>query len=229
MLQIRIMRQFKRGLPLLEDGLASPGAIAASLFQRLADSVVCVDALTLGCLSQSLKGTRRMTDEAEPTRDADPETRRAAGSPAGHIRPRRFFRGAALLAVGGLSAPTADAQVGAPAGASPRRPRASTPSAQLEAQPTACCVGPARPADWVRARAGVDHNVVIVGGGQSVWASRMGSKRKGVGRVDVIDQAEAGQAGIWRTIARMHQLRTPKTLNARAGRRQRRAGLPRVV
>ena len=68
------------------------------------------------------------------------------------------------------------------------------------------------PADWVRARAGVDHNVVIVGGGQSGVAIAYGLKRKGVGRVDVIDQAEPGQAGIWRSIARMHQLRTPKTL-----------------
>jgi cation diffusion facilitator CzcD-associated flavoprotein CzcO len=68
------------------------------------------------------------------------------------------------------------------------------------------------PADWVRARAGVDHNVVIVGGGQSGVAIAYGLRRKGVGRVEVIDQADAGQAGIWRTIARMHQLRTPKTL-----------------
>jgi cation diffusion facilitator CzcD-associated flavoprotein CzcO len=68
------------------------------------------------------------------------------------------------------------------------------------------------PADWVRPRAGVDHNVVIVGGGQSGVAIAYGLRRKGVGRVEVIDQAEAGQAGIWRTIARMHQLRTPKNL-----------------
>jgi cation diffusion facilitator CzcD-associated flavoprotein CzcO len=37
-------------------------------------------------------------------------------------------------------------------------------------------------------------------------------KRKGVGRVAVIDRASPGETGIWRTIARMHQLRTPKTL-----------------
>ncbi|MES1262744.1 MAG: NAD(P)/FAD-dependent oxidoreductase, partial [Peristeroidobacter soli] len=59
---------------------------------------------------------------------------------------------------------------------------------------------------------GIDHNVVIVGGGQSGVAIAYGLRRKGVGRVDVIDQAEPGQAGIWRTIARMHQLRTPKTM-----------------
>src|SRR5690606_2394158 len=37
-------------------------------------------------------------------------------------------------------------------------------------------------------------------------------KRKGVGGVEVIDRAAPGQTGIWRTIARMHHLRTPKTM-----------------
>ncbi len=68
------------------------------------------------------------------------------------------------------------------------------------------------PADWVRARAGADHNVVIVGGGHSGLSIAYALKRKGVGKVDVIDRAEPGQAGIWRTVARMHQLRTPKTM-----------------
>jgi cation diffusion facilitator CzcD-associated flavoprotein CzcO len=58
----------------------------------------------------------------------------------------------------------------------------------------------------------VDHNVVIVGGGQSGTAIAYGLKRKGIGQVELIDQAAPGQAGIWRTIARMHQLRTPKAL-----------------
>jgi len=154
-----------------------------------------------------------MTDEHEPTRDADPETPAPQDRQPGHIDRRRFFRGAALLAVGGLSAPTADAQVGAPAGASAAAPKSFDASAQLEAQTNRVLRWAGRdPADWVRARAGGDHNVVIVGGGQSGVAIAYGLKRKGVGRVDVIDQAEAGQAGIWRTIARMHQLRTPKTL-----------------
>jgi len=68
------------------------------------------------------------------------------------------------------------------------------------------------PANWVRARTGVDYNVVIVGGGQSGLALAYGLRRKGVGLVDVIDRAEPGEAGIWRNIARMQQLRTPKTL-----------------
>jgi FAD-dependent urate hydroxylase len=68
------------------------------------------------------------------------------------------------------------------------------------------------PPDWVRPRPGVDHNVLIVGGGQSGLAIAYGLRRKGVGRVTVIDRCEPGQAGIWRNIARMRQLRTPKTI-----------------
>jgi cation diffusion facilitator CzcD-associated flavoprotein CzcO len=71
--------------------------------------------------------------------------------------------------------------------------------------------GPAT-ANWVKPRAGVDHDVLVVGGGQSGLAIAYRLRRKGAGRIEVIDQAEAGQAGIWTTIARMHQLRTPKSL-----------------
>jgi cation diffusion facilitator CzcD-associated flavoprotein CzcO len=67
------------------------------------------------------------------------------------------------------------------------------------------------PADWVKPRDGVDHNVVIVGGGQTGLGIAYGLRRKGVGRVDIIDRSNPGQAGIWRNVARMHQLRTPKT------------------
>ena len=124
---------------------------------------------------------------------------------------RRFFRGAAALTVGGLAGPVALAQVAAPQPGSGSS-TAST-NEQLEAQTRRVLRWAGRdPADWVRPRAGADHNVVIVGGGQSGVAISYGLRRKGVGRVDVIDQAEPGQAGIWRTIARMHQLRTPKTM-----------------
>jgi len=68
------------------------------------------------------------------------------------------------------------------------------------------------PPDWVRPRQGADHNVVIVGGGQSGLAIAYGLRRKGIGRVTIIDRCEPGQAGIWRNIARMHQLRTAKTI-----------------
>ena len=69
-----------------------------------------------------------------------------------------------------------------------------------------------RTPDWVRSPPGVDHNVVIVGGGQSGLGIAHGLRRKGIGRVTIIDRCEPGQAGIWRTIARMHQLRSAKTL-----------------
>jgi len=126
---------------------------------------------------------------------------------------RNFFRGAAALTLGGLSAPAALAQVAAPQGVSPAAAQPASPAAQLDDQTRKSQRWLGRdPADWVRARAGADHNVVIVGGGQSGVAIAYGLRRKGVGGIEVIDRAEPGQAGIWRTIARMHQLRTPKTL-----------------
>lgn len=125
---------------------------------------------------------------------------------------RGFFRGAALLTVGGLSTTSGLAQQGAPRGSAADTQRADA-AGQLEAQTQRAQRWAGRdPADWVRARRDAEHNVVIVGGGQSGIAIAYGLKRKGVGRVEVIDQAEPGQTGIWRTIARMHQLRTPKSL-----------------
>jgi cation diffusion facilitator CzcD-associated flavoprotein CzcO len=73
-------------------------------------------------------------------------------------------------------------------------------------------IGP-DPANWVPERPGVDHNVVIVGGGQTGCAFAFALRRAGVGRVSVIDAApDANTAGIWTTGARMHVLRTPKAL-----------------
>ena len=73
-------------------------------------------------------------------------------------------------------------------------------------------IGP-DPQDWVPQRAGVDHNVMIVGGGQSGSAFAFALRRAGIGRVSVIDAAEdEAQAGVWLTAARMHVLRTAKTL-----------------
>jgi len=125
---------------------------------------------------------------------------------------RGFFRSAAALTVGGLSAATGLAQTASPPETA--APPASADAArQLEEQTRSALRWAGRdPADWVRARTGADHNVVIVGGGQSGLSIAYGLKRKGVGRVDVIDRAEPGGAGIWRNIARMHQLRTPKAL-----------------
>lgn len=73
-------------------------------------------------------------------------------------------------------------------------------------------LGPA-PDNWVPARAGIDHDVFIVGGGQTGCALAFALRRAGIGRTSVIDAAtdETG-AGVWLNRARMKALRTPKTL-----------------
>jgi FAD-dependent urate hydroxylase len=73
-------------------------------------------------------------------------------------------------------------------------------------------IGP-DPQNWVPDRPGIDHNVVVVGGGQSGCALAFALRRAGIGKVSVIDHApdEAG-AGVWLNAARMNVLRTPKTL-----------------
>jgi cation diffusion facilitator CzcD-associated flavoprotein CzcO len=135
-----------------------------------------------------------------------PESRDAPG----RMDRRGFFRRATALTVGGLSATAGLAQTNG-AGETGAESVDATSLLDAQTQRAQRWAGPV-PGDWVRARQGVDHNVVIVGGGQSGIAIAYGLKRKGVGHVEVIDRAEQGQAGIWRTIARMHQLRTPKML-----------------
>lgn len=73
-------------------------------------------------------------------------------------------------------------------------------------------IGP-DPQNWVPDRAGIDHNVVVVGGGQSGSAFAFALRRAGIGKVSVIDGApDSAKAGIWLTSARMQKLRTPKSL-----------------
>ena len=78
-------------------------------------------------------------------------------------------------------------------------------------------IGP-DPQDWVPQRSSadgraIDHNVVIVGGGQSGCAFAFALRRAGIGRVSVIDMAAGeSEAGVWLNAARMNVLRTPKTL-----------------
>ena len=73
-------------------------------------------------------------------------------------------------------------------------------------------IGP-DPANWVPDREGIDHNVLIVGGGQTGCAFAFALRRAGIGKVSVIDAApNAQRAGIWANGARMNVLRTPKTL-----------------
>ncbi|MCY3730596.1 MAG: hypothetical protein OXF98_04575, partial [Rhodospirillaceae bacterium] len=132
-----------------------------------------------------------MTEKCNRTSGADRPTAIPAPSQAlGSVDRRGFLRGAAVLAAGGLSATGGQAQSaaardstgGAPPVDAARQLREQTQRAQRWARRD--------PSDWVRARQGVDHNVVIVGGGQSGVAIAYGLKRRGVGRVEVIDQAE---------------------------------------
>ena len=80
------------------------------------------------------------------------------------------------------------------------------------ARETLRLIGP-DPQNWVPDQEGVDHNVLIVGGGQSGATFAFALRRAGIGKVSVIDAAQdqAG-AGVWLTSARMQKLRTPKTL-----------------
>jgi len=148
---------------------------------------------------------KRMERKIDGTHEADPS------SASGRMDRRSFFRGATLL--GGL---------GAAGLLPPFEPRPALAAEPLQNPPVTEALSAqtqrilrwagAAPSDWVRPRAGLDHNVIIVGGGQTGLSIAYGLRRKGIGGVQVIDQAEPGQAGVWRTIARMHQLRTPKTL-----------------
>jgi cation diffusion facilitator CzcD-associated flavoprotein CzcO len=72
--------------------------------------------------------------------------------------------------------------------------------------------------NWVPERAGpdgrpIDHNVAIIGGGQSGCAFAFALRRAGIGRVTIIDMADnEATAGVWLNAARMNVLRTPKSL-----------------
>jgi cation diffusion facilitator CzcD-associated flavoprotein CzcO len=66
--------------------------------------------------------------------------------------------------------------------------------------------------NWVPPRAGIDHDIVIIGAGQSGLAIAFALKRKGIRNLSLIDAGAAGQEGPWRTPARMLTLRSPKDL-----------------
>lgn len=69
------------------------------------------------------------------------------------------------------------------------------------------------PQNWVPDREGIDHNVAVIGGGQSGSAFAFALRGAGIGKVTVIDAAiDSSKAGVWLTSARMHKLRTPKNL-----------------
>ena len=88
----------------------------------------------------------------------------------------------------------------------------SPPQSIATAQETLRLIGP-DPQSWVPKRSGIDHNVAIIGGGQSGNAFAFALRRAGIGDVTVIDAApDAGNAGVWLTRARMNKLRTPKAI-----------------
>jgi FAD-dependent urate hydroxylase len=81
-----------------------------------------------------------------------------------------------------------------------------------EARTALRMIGP-DPANWVPDRTGIDHNVTIIGGGQTGCAYAFALRRAGIGKVTVLDAAPDEQrAGIWLNAARMNLLRTPKSL-----------------
>jgi FAD-dependent urate hydroxylase len=81
-----------------------------------------------------------------------------------------------------------------------------------EAQNTLRLIGP-DPQNWVPQHPGIDHNVVIIGGGQSGAAFAFALRRAGIGDVAVLDAApDETKAGVWLTRARMNKLRTPKAV-----------------
>ena len=81
-----------------------------------------------------------------------------------------------------------------------------------EAQSTLRLIGP-DPQNWVPQHPGIDHNVVIIGGGQSGTAFAFALRRAGIGDVAVLDAAaDETKAGVWLTRARMNKLRTPKAV-----------------
>ncbi|MFM0520376.1 MULTISPECIES: NAD(P)-binding domain-containing protein [Caballeronia] len=82
----------------------------------------------------------------------------------------------------------------------------------IGARETLRLIGP-DPDNWVVAREGIDHNVLIVGGGQTGAAFAFALRRAGIGQVSVIDAAaDEARAGSWTHYARMNRLRTPKIL-----------------
>jgi len=66
---------------------------------------------------------------------------------------------------------------------------------------------------WIETRSGVDHDVAIIGGGQSGVTTAHALLRAGVTRVSVIDAGSDESESAWRTRARMRTLRTAKSIS----------------
>ncbi|MFF7709019.1 FAD-dependent oxidoreductase [Pseudomonas sp. NPDC007930] len=67
------------------------------------------------------------------------------------------------------------------------------------------------PENWVPDHLGSDHDVVVVGGGQSGVTTAFALARAGVTRTSVIESRRPASTGAWRAKARMRNLRTAKS------------------
>lgn len=69
------------------------------------------------------------------------------------------------------------------------------------------------PENWVAVRPGIDHDVLVVGGGHTGSTFAFALQRAGIRRLSVIDEApDEALSGVWLTRARMNLLRTPKDM-----------------
>ncbi|MGV9796904.1 NAD(P)-binding domain-containing protein [Mycobacterium sp. NPDC003449] len=67
--------------------------------------------------------------------------------------------------------------------------------------------------NWIAPRTDVDHDVAVIGGGQSGITTAHALLRAGVARVTVIDAGAAESESAWQSRARMRTLRTAKTIS----------------
>ena len=67
--------------------------------------------------------------------------------------------------------------------------------------------------DWVIRHPSIDHDIMIIGAGQTGLALAAGLQRAGVRRVGLVEShPDPDHVGIWDSTARMHKLRTLKSL-----------------
>jgi cation diffusion facilitator CzcD-associated flavoprotein CzcO len=67
--------------------------------------------------------------------------------------------------------------------------------------------------NWIAPRQGVDHDVAIIGGGQSGVTIAHALRRAGVAHVTVLDEGLDDSSSLWRSRARMRTLRTAKSIS----------------
>ncbi len=67
--------------------------------------------------------------------------------------------------------------------------------------------------NWIAPRQGVDHDVAVIGGGQSGLTIAHALRRAGVAHVTVIDEGRDESDSAWRSRARMRTLRTAKSIS----------------